>query len=67
LNLLIQGLHFNVDNRAIPDEFGTARMDCGQKCWSTSSCRLCPTSLKFAEQIRKEKLRRAKEQEIDNN
>ena len=67
LNLLIQGLNVNVDNRAIPDEFAEARMNCGQKCWSTSGCRLCPTALKFADQIRKEHLRRSKKDDIDNN
>jgi hypothetical protein len=67
LNLLIQGLDFNVDNRAIPDEFGQARIACGQKCWSTSGCHLCQIALQFAEQIRKEKLRRDKKDNIDNN
>lgn len=67
LNLLIQGLDFNVDNRAIPDEFGQARITCGQKCWSTSGCHLCQIALQFAEQIRKEKLRRDKKDNIDNN
>lgn len=67
LNLLIQNLHYNVDNRAIPEEFGENRMSCGQKCWSTSSCRFCPSALRFAENIRKEKLRRSQEENIDNN
>ena len=67
LNLLIQNLNFNVDNRAIPDDLAIARVDCGQRCFSTSGCHLCMSALKFAEQIRKEKLRRDKEDNIDNN
>ena len=61
LNLLIQNLNFNVDNRAIPEELGEARMDCGQRCWSTSGCRLCESAFKFADNVRKEKLRRDQE------
>lgn len=67
LNLLIQNLNFNVDNRAVPEELGEARLTCGQKCWAGSSCRLCYRSLQFAENIRKEKLRRRQEENIDNN
>ena len=67
LNLLIQNLGFNVDNRAIPEELGERRMNCGQRCWSTSSCHLCESALRFAESLRKEKIRRRKEENIDNN
>lgn len=66
LNLLIQELNFNVDNRAIPEELGERRMNCGQRCCSGSSCHLCESALKFAEQLRKEKARRSKESVIDN-
>lgn len=67
LNLLIKNLNFNVDNRAIPDEFGKSRVACGQRCYSTSSCHLCHTALMFAEQVRKERDRLARETAIDNN
>lgn len=67
LNLLIQRLNFNVDNRAIPEDLCPARMNCGQKCWSGSGCQLCVRALYFAENIRKEKLRRRQEENIDNN
>lgn len=58
LSLLIQNLNFDVDNRAIPEELGERRMTCGQRCWANSSCHLCHSALKFADQLRKEKLRR---------
>ena len=67
LNLLIKRLDFNVDNRAIPEELGERRMTCGQKCWSGSGCHLCVSAFRFADQIRKEHLRRSKEDAIDNN
>ncbi len=67
LNLLIQNLNFNVDNRAIPEELGERRMSCGHRCWAGSSCHLCESALRFAEQLRKEKFRRNRESDIDNN
>ena len=67
LNLLLQNLNFNVDNRAIPEEIGEARMNCGQRCWAGSGCQLCVRGFTFAEQIRKEKLRRAESANIDKN
>lgn len=67
LNLLIQNLNFDVDNRAIPEELGERRMTCGQRCYSTSNCHLCVSAMKFADQLRKEKQRRAQEANIDNN
>jgi hypothetical protein len=67
LNLLIHNLYFDVDNRAIPKDFADARMGCGQRCWSSSGCRLCVSALKFADQLRKEKIRRNSETNIDNN
>lgn len=67
LNLLIKKLDFNVDNRAIPEELGERRMICGQRCWSGSGCHLCVSAMKFADQIRKEHLRRSKQADIDNN
>ena len=32
LNILIQRLNFNVDNRAISEEWGPARIKCKQRC-----------------------------------
>ncbi len=67
LNLLIKRFGFNVDNRAIPEELGERRMTCGQRCWSSSGCRLCVSAMNFADQIRKEHLRRSQKDDIDNN
>ena len=67
LNLLIQKLNFNVDNRAIPEELGEKRMTCGQRCWRTGSCQLCVRAFAFAEEIRKEKERRNQTNIVDNN
>ena len=66
LNLLIQRLNYNVDNRAISEDLCNKRMNCGQKCWSGSACRLCVTELMFAEALRHEKVRRSQKSEIDN-
>ena len=67
LNLIIKKLDFNVDNRAIPEELGERRMTCGQRCWSGSGCHLCVSAFRFADQIRKEHLRRNQKADIDNN
>lgn len=67
LNLLIQKLEFNVDNRAIPKEFGERRMNCGQRCWRTGTCKLCVRALQFTDQLRKQKIRRSHMDDIDNN
>ena len=67
LNLLIQKLEFDVDNRAIPEEFGEHRMNCGHRCWSGSGCHLCVNMLHFAENVRKEKIARRKQTAIDKN
>ena len=67
LNLLIHNLYFDVDNRAIPKDLADARMSCGQRCWSSSGCHLCVSALRFADALRKEKIRRNSESNIDNN
>ena len=67
LSILIQRLNFNVDNRAIPEEIGERRMVCGQRCWRTGTCQLCVRAFQFADQIRKEKIRRNQKDSVDNN
>jgi hypothetical protein len=67
LNLIIQNLNFNVDNRVVPIDMVAARTNCGQRCFSTSSCKLCISALKFADQLRKEKYKREQRDNIDNN
>ena len=55
LNLLIEQLNFNVDNRSIPEEFGKARIKCCQRCLYGRSCRICYNALNFSELMRKER------------
>lgn len=63
LNLLIQNLNYNVDNRAFPEELAERRIRCGQKCFFGSGCHLCHAEFMFAEALRKEKARRKQESE----
>ena len=67
LYFLIKRLNFHVDNRAITEELGQARINCGQRCLYGAPCRLCLSTFKLADQVRKEAARRRKEAEIDNN
>ena len=67
LNLLIQRLNFNVDNRGIPEEWGPARVECGQKCQSGGRCKLCISLMNFADKLRKERHRRSQQTVVDNN
>ena len=67
LNLLFDNFGLNVDNRAIPEELGEARMNCGQRCMKTGACHLCETAFKFAENIRQEHFNRKQQAAIDNN
>lgn len=48
LNLLLKNFNFDVDNRAIPDEFGKARTQCRQDCMRHGGCHFCETSVKFS-------------------
>ena len=61
LNLLIDKLGYNVDNRVIPEELGSLRRNCKQRCLSGGACRLCLRGFEFATKIRKEKFRRERE------
>lgn len=61
LNLLLTNLNVNVDNRAIPNEVGATRMNCGQRCMASGSCHFCDTAVRFANAIRDEHYRRLKE------
>ena len=55
LNLLLTDLGENVDNRAIPEQFGEARIQCRQGCMRNSRCKLCKTLIKFAQTVDKTK------------
>lgn len=63
INLLITNLNANIDNRAIPDEFGPMRVRCGQRCMRTGSCHYCPTAMRFAHQLRKLHFENAKKED----
>jgi hypothetical protein len=67
LNLLIKRLNFNVDNRAIPEDLGETRMNCGQRCCAGSGCHLCDSAFIFADVLRKHSLSRKQKDDIDNN
>lgn len=47
LNILLNNLNVNVDNRGFPDEFGEVRTHCRQKCMRGQVCRFCENAFKF--------------------
>jgi hypothetical protein len=47
LNLLIHNFKVNVDNRGIPEDIGTIRLNCGQRC-ATGLCHICENAIKFS-------------------
>ena len=53
LNLLIDNLHFDIDNRTISSELAAVRAVCGQKCMTGSSaCELCINAFKYSANVR---------------
>lgn len=52
LNALIKNLNYDVDSRALPDEFGQLRVRCGQRCMSIGTCHYCQSAFIFANKIR---------------
>ena len=52
LNLLFTGFGVNVDNRAILENLGEARMNCGQRCMEDGTCHLCYNTLNLAKLFR---------------
>lgn len=61
LNILFTNFNVNVDNRAIPEEIGELRANCGQRCMSNGTCHFCDTAIKFSDLVRKEGIRRRQE------
>lgn len=53
LNLLFTNFNINVDNRAILEDLGERRANCGQICMSTGNCHYCQTTIQFATDVRK--------------
>ena len=64
INLLIKNLNRNVDNRAIPEEFGALRVRCGQRCMKNGTCHYCYSAMTFAEKLREKYLEMQKEKNI---
>ena len=52
LNLIIDNLNVDVDNRIIESSFGEKRICCGQKCLRNKTCRFCINSIILANNIR---------------
>ena len=52
LYLLLTNFNIHVDNRALPDELGEMRANCGQRCMENGTCHFCETAIKFATAIR---------------
>lgn len=61
LNLILEDLHYNVDNRVLTEDLIKARMNCGQRCFSGGTCHLCENAFMFATKLREEHYRRLKE------
>ena len=51
LNLILTNFGVNVDNRAIPEQFGEARTQCRQVCQRGGRCRLCYTAINFSKAL----------------
>ena len=51
LNLILANLNVDIDNRGLPDEFGSVRMICQQKCMKGRRCAFCYTAMKFARTV----------------
>lgn len=53
LNILLTNLDSNVDNRGLPDEFGTVRIQCRQNCMRTGKCNFCETAANYVSAVKK--------------
>jgi hypothetical protein len=52
LNLLLSNFNINIDNRVLPEEIGTVRANCGQRCMENGTCHFCFQAISFADTIR---------------
>lgn len=55
LNLILTNLKYDVDNRGIPKEFASARVQCRQNCQRGGACHFCYTSMNFSRALDKAK------------
>lgn len=67
LNLLLTNFNINVDNRVIPVEIGSLRMNCGQRCMELNDCNVCDMAMQLADSVRKEHYKRNKLTPIEEN
>ena len=52
LHLLLTNFDICVDNRALPEEMGKIRVNCGQSCMEDGLCDFCQVAIKFANIIK---------------
>jgi len=55
LNILISNLDYDIDNRAIPEEFAKMRINCGQRCQQGYSCHICENIFRYVNNADKAK------------
>lgn len=55
LYFLITNLNIHCHNKALPDNFGEIRANCGQKCMKTNVCHFCLNSFLFEKTLREHK------------
>lgn len=48
LYFIVPDINSPILNRLLPDEIGTSRLNCGQKCMTTQHCRICENSFRIA-------------------
>ena len=55
LGLIIKDLGYSIDNRAIPEEIGQRRLNCGQKCMTFNGkyCNFCEIAFYFGDALKK--------------
>lgn len=53
LNILLDYLNENVDNRGLPEDFGKIRISCGQKCQGVRDCHYCENAMKVVTAVKK--------------
>lgn len=65
LNLLLEGLGYNIDNRGIPEDFAKHRLTCKQRCLRDQSCHYCPLTFSYITTIDRNKEELAKTYDIE--
>ena len=53
LNILLKNFNINVENRALPEEIGEVRANCGRRCMESTNCHFCEMAVLFANSVRK--------------